>query len=986
MRASPGVIDARQDTQWSVAQELSTPSSPSFDCPESSNAARPRVQPRVASPPAVASTPSALRRTSIPSQGGTDRRRLAIVEMDTPRPSVQSRTEKGTEHGIRPSVSGGRPPNNLPSRLEAHLAGLALVAPPDASPHSYSALSPPRTPVSEPQRSIRLSHPLSSNFAPSSSDAFGAFSKSIGHVPRKSSREVAIVGTTSFPGSASVLQRPSNALPATDSLRPPLFQIPQSRSPSPGLSDPSDSGCSTNRGRQRKDALVPSVSPVDEVKEFSDPVRTPSIGESKHISDRVAGPVVISLFPQPPSPSPASSSSLSSAQNLMSPSTNLSTPLTPSTALTSPDTTSSPYLHYQPGLHATAGPLPPPPQSIFNIDPKVPPPPRPPRHSPIRRKEDLEAMKQVLQLPSHVAAALRTKYSPPSTEKEATSTSSQKATTMAPPTDSPPSSHESFGSDIKPHHVREGAFPPSRLCTLDSEASAHPHEKIATSLPRLDLMDDLVASIGLAIDDMGIMSSCDIPPPTIVEPPRGHEGRNGGRGLEIRRADNLPLSPSRSLSSERPHVDPLPSLSRSDESAAQGWVDPDKTLTRLEETVPPVPAKNDLPYLDTKLLKNALNIKRFSSLPRTPSLMSLNRPSPGSKRSSGTPSSSVVHSMSQPKPPVRRTKSTHPPAMYFADVTVKRTALERSVGYAHKINELYNCDCGLGDWIAETKYKALHPHSSTKCSVVNSSRGPRAPSTSSPSIAPRHVSQSSTDSGVTFPRRADAYSATDLAPRVAGDASSPNAPPPLPYPALAAAPRTPRNGPSRASTMIASSSSSSSRSVASPSSAAKSPGSFFASLGRRASIKKEKPSTPPTPPKTLSKSPPRKGNEQSSPRPANLPPIAPSVPGGPRAPPNRMQRSQTITITSQNSMNGASPQRSSTVARRPSLYDGRGSAQQQDSLIPGAEFNRQVDKLAALLPKADRSVLAIYLHRAGQDILAIGQYLEDEKNGTLRYE
>lgn len=74
------------------------------------------------------------------------------------------------------------------------------------------------------------------------------------------------------------------------------------------------------------------------------------------------------------------------------------------------------------------------------------------------------------------------------------------------------------------------------------------------------------------------------------------------------------------------------------------------------------------------------------------------------------------------------------------------------------------------------------------------------------------------------------------------------------------------------------------------------------------------------------------------------------------------------------------------MARRPSLFDGRGSAQQHHSLVSGAEFNRQVDKLAALLPKADRNVLAIYLRRAGQDILAIGQYLEDEKNGTLRYE
>lgn len=51
---------------------------------------------------------------------------------------------------------------------------------------------------------------------------------------------------------------------------------------------------------------------------------------------------------------------------------------------------------------------------------------------------------------------------------------------------------------------------------------------------------------------------------------------------------------------------------------------------------------------------------------------------------------------------------------------------------------------------------------------------------------------------------------------------------------------------------------------------------------------------------------------------------------------------------------------------------------------PTPEFSRQVDKLADLLPHADRVVLAGYLRRAGQDMLAIGQYLEDEKNGTIR--
>jgi hypothetical protein len=51
---------------------------------------------------------------------------------------------------------------------------------------------------------------------------------------------------------------------------------------------------------------------------------------------------------------------------------------------------------------------------------------------------------------------------------------------------------------------------------------------------------------------------------------------------------------------------------------------------------------------------------------------------------------------------------------------------------------------------------------------------------------------------------------------------------------------------------------------------------------------------------------------------------------------------------------------------------------------PSAEFTRQVERLAELLPHADKDVLAGYLRRAGQDILAIGQYLEDEKSGSVR--
>jgi hypothetical protein len=78
--------------------------------------------------------------------------------------------------------------------------------------------------------------------------------------------------------------------------------------------------------------------------------------------------------------------------------------------------------------------------------------------------------------------------------------------------------------------------------------------------------------------------------------------------------------------------------------------------------------------------------------------------------------------------------------------------------------------------------------------------------------------------------------------------------------------------------------------------------------------------------------------------------------------------------------------RRSNTLKRPSFF-GRSAGpapEQLDAVSTGADFTRQVERLADLLPHADRDVLAGYLRRAGQDVLAIGQYLEDEKNGSLR--
>lgn len=81
------------------------------------------------------------------------------------------------------------------------------------------------------------------------------------------------------------------------------------------------------------------------------------------------------------------------------------------------------------------------------------------------------------------------------------------------------------------------------------------------------------------------------------------------------------------------------------------------------------------------------NLKRYSSLPRPPSK---------------SPRMSIFSRSPSPKPPPRiRAKS--PDAMRFRDILNKRSALERAIGYAHKINELAMYDCGLSDWVVSVK-------------------------------------------------------------------------------------------------------------------------------------------------------------------------------------------------------------------------------------------------------------------------------------------
>jgi hypothetical protein len=212
-------------------------------------------------------------------------------------------------------------------------------------------------------------------------------------------------------------------------------------------------------------------------------------------------------------------------------------------------------------------------------------------------------------------------------------------------------------------------------------------------------------------------------------------------------------------------------------------------------------------------------------------------------------------------------------------------------------------------------------------------------------------------SEVTFPIRQDSYTATDLSPRPPTELSSPTSlSVTLPYPSLAHGVGVRRRS-SRTLTVDSS--------VASLSGSSKSiGGGFFASIGRKASVKKDRPLAPASPTKSAS------SRQPSQLRPVKLG-TAPTLPGGPRAPARYAQRAHSVLFSS--------PEPPRPDEQPPSV-----SRQAVDST---EAFDRQLGKLADLLPQADKDVLAGYLRRApNQDpMTAIGSYLDDEKQGCLRH-
>ncbi|KAF9452187.1 hypothetical protein P691DRAFT_795402 [Macrolepiota fuliginosa MF-IS2] len=905
------------------------------------------------------------RRSSVPSEGGADRRRVGIVEMGT-----------GSEsHG---------PSSTLRSRRK--LAGLAIVAPPDASPTSYSSLTPPFTaPIRSPNDQPAPRDPNASHHNRSASEV----------IPSRKipPRDIGIVGTTQ---PTSTAKEGTSKIPDMQSrvhsttLHPPIFQQPKSASPSPSPSPDPTRSLAPIRGldimKREKSKEIPSTSlpSPDPAPTAPSPLLTPDTGEKKDIHAPVAPPIVLasdaalndvvggirlvtrSRSEQPQAPVSATTTS------------------TPPTLVLPPTEPTLSYVNYQPGVHSTAGPLPPPPR-LPGFDAVSPPPPRPPRlNSPLpprnaARSKDREALKQALQLPSSVSAALATQ-SPTKSKESLAQDPKASSYSMIPPASS--------------FHRREGAFPPS------SSASYVGSERDATEKRPVILVPER--------SDSG-----DVPQVTVVSEPPPPPSPILESAAEDEDEDLHPRTPRHCQEGSNEN---WVNISRvSSPSPRGGGIDREASRTPSEAPSPP-----------PKSFRNSLTtgLKRLSSrsLPRTPT------PSPSVYSAPlPTPTMHGVHGQAQAKPVRQKIVMQWPSAMFCNEIHAGRKRLntsERCAIYAQKINELYAYDCGLTEWVLEMRFRGPSSNSNGNST---SKKFPDARSSASAPFTPqpRQTSRSSMISEATFPTRPDASTATDLLSSRDDDGFYHDDVPVLPYPSLATAQRaaasnvvmTPpasirslgsnstipsMNGTANthphtpASTLTSLSHAPTSvhhhttpttpltkiTTALSPTSTSSGGGGFFSTLGRKASLSSAKKPTLSALGLSNLISSPISTSSSSSSSGANIV-TSPVVPGGPRAPPgsgngggmssNRVQRSKTFIPTTR-------------MERRPSLWELQATSVIGQTYDPHSdpEFVRQVDKLADLLPNADRKILAGYLRRAGQDVLAIGQYLEDEKNGALK--
>lgn len=274
-----------------------------------------------------------------PSELSADRRRIAVIELN---PILPLNTRRPSVDITNTTTASSDQPRSSNTRLAKKSAGIALVAPPDASPAAYTDLTPPS--------SAPAHITTTPDYIVTSDQESYKHKRSVSDIldtrvfTRKSSRDVGIVGQ--LDDTPSITRKSSgNAHSYFDIQRSkvPVFQTPdRSSMPSP---------------------IPETVTAPSEAPPVTCPGQlTPEIGQAKDIHKPVVGPVVVDV----------NGAVREKSGPFLTPSFYSSVP--------------SPYLQYQPGVHSVAGPPPPPiikPNRTDTVGP-LSPPPRPPRmHTPV---------------------------------------------------------------------------------------------------------------------------------------------------------------------------------------------------------------------------------------------------------------------------------------------------------------------------------------------------------------------------------------------------------------------------------------------------------------------------------------------------------------------------------------------------------------------------------------------------------------------------
>lgn len=311
------------------------------------------------------------------AENATDNRRIiAIVPPLKVNKSTQgpAKGDETAQHlssvpsAIQPTLpsplAGYRQELVVDAQLAASAAsGSAPVAPQDTNQvflqDIYSSLTPssPSSPASLSPTTPKSPH------SPSSSEPEKSLTARLRGHSRTPSRDVGIVGTLTR---RELPQDRLITVPNTPSgYQPPIFQTPSSRSSS--LDTTSTSAVDTTPPGSNPASSGEAHAPSTVMSASVEPIHSAHVmnGHGIHIQPHSTHPL---------------DTSLPHAQLVSNPERSQASP-TPTTMTTTTSVSAAPssYLYYQPGVHSKAGPLPPPPRAMFDIDFNAPPPPRPPR-------------------------------------------------------------------------------------------------------------------------------------------------------------------------------------------------------------------------------------------------------------------------------------------------------------------------------------------------------------------------------------------------------------------------------------------------------------------------------------------------------------------------------------------------------------------------------------------------------------------------------